>query len=35
VHCRPVDVLEAPDGNLFVSDDFTGAIYRLTYKPLQ
>lgn len=28
---RPVDVLEGPDGELFVSDDFTGAIYRISY----
>ncbi len=28
---RPVDVLEGPDGELFVSDDFTGAIYRVVY----
>jgi glucose/arabinose dehydrogenase len=28
---RPVDVLEGPDGELFVSDDFTGAIYRIAY----
>lgn len=27
---RPVDVVEAPDGTLFVSDDYAGAIYRLT-----
>jgi glucose/arabinose dehydrogenase len=27
---RPVDVLEAPDGRLYVSDDFSGAIWRLT-----
>ncbi|MBM3519588.1 MAG: sorbosone dehydrogenase family protein [Alphaproteobacteria bacterium] len=29
VICRPVDVLEAEDGALFVSDDYTGAIYRI------
>ena len=29
---RPVDVLVAPDGALFVSDDFAGAIYRISYK---
>jgi glucose/arabinose dehydrogenase len=28
---RPVDVLEGPDGELFVSDDYAGAIYRITY----
>lgn len=31
--CRPVDVIEARDGTLFVSDDFAGAIYRLSYRP--
>jgi len=25
--CRPVDVIEAPDGSLYVSDDYVGAIY--------
>lgn len=29
---RPVDVLIAPDGALFVSDDRKGAIYRISYK---
>lgn len=28
---RPVDVLQMPDGSLLVSDDFAGAIYRITY----
>ena len=28
---RPVDVLMLPDGSLLVSDDFTGAIYRVSY----
>jgi glucose/arabinose dehydrogenase len=28
---RPVDVLVLPDGSLLVSDDFAGAIYRVTY----
>jgi glucose/arabinose dehydrogenase len=28
---RPVDVLVAPDGSLFVSDDKEGRIYRVTY----
>lgn len=28
---RPVDVLNAPDGSLLVSDDRRGAIYRITY----
>jgi glucose/arabinose dehydrogenase len=30
VICRPVDILEAPDGSLYVTDDYTGAIYRIT-----
>ncbi len=29
---RPVDVLIAKDGSLFVSDDRTGAVYRIYYK---
>jgi glucose/arabinose dehydrogenase len=29
---RPVDLLEMPDGSLLVSDDTSGAIYRITYK---
>lgn len=29
---RPVDVLNAPDGSLLVSDDFAGAIYKISYK---
>lgn len=28
---RPVDVLNMPDGSLLISDDKTGAIYRVTY----
>jgi glucose/arabinose dehydrogenase len=28
---RPNDVLQAKDGSLMVSDDFTGAIYRISY----
>ena len=28
---RPVDVAVGKDGSLFVSDDFAGAIYRITY----
>lgn len=27
---RPVDVAQAPDGAIYVSDDFTGSIYRIT-----
>jgi glucose/arabinose dehydrogenase len=29
---RPVDVLDGPDGSLYVSDDFGGAIYRVSYR---
>jgi glucose/arabinose dehydrogenase len=28
---RPVDVLVLKDGSLLISDDFNGAIYRVTY----
>jgi glucose/arabinose dehydrogenase len=28
---RPVDVLEGPDGALYVSDDYAGAVYRVSY----
>ncbi len=28
---RPVDVAELPDGSLLVSDDFAGALYRISY----
>ena len=28
---RPVDVLVMPDGSLLVSDDYAGAIYRISY----
>jgi glucose/arabinose dehydrogenase len=30
---RPVDLAELPDGSLLISDDKSGAIYRLTYNP--
>jgi glucose/arabinose dehydrogenase len=30
---RPVDVLEAPDGSLLVSDDAADMIYRISYAP--
>ncbi len=30
---RPVDVANLPDGSILVSDDFAGAIYRITYAP--
>lgn len=29
---RPVDVIEAEDGTIYVSDDFAGAVYRVTYR---
>jgi len=28
---RPVDVQVLPDGSMLVSDDYAGAIYRITY----
>lgn len=28
---RPVDIAEGPDGDFYVSDDFSGSIYRLAY----
>ena len=28
---RPVDMLQMPDGALLISDDWNGAIYRLSY----
>jgi glucose/arabinose dehydrogenase len=33
VICRPVDILEGPDGRLFVSDDYAGAVYTITKTP--
>ena len=30
---RPVDVAVGPDGALYVSDDFAGAIYRIAHEP--
>jgi glucose/arabinose dehydrogenase len=30
---RPVDVAVAPDGGLFISDDQSGTVYKLTYTP--
>jgi glucose/arabinose dehydrogenase len=30
---RPVDVVEGPDGAIYVSDDYTGSIYRVSYAP--
>jgi glucose/arabinose dehydrogenase len=29
---RPVDVMNMPDGSLLISDDWNGAVYRLTYE---
>jgi glucose/arabinose dehydrogenase len=29
---RPVDVAQMPDGSLLVSDDFAGALYRISYE---
>jgi glucose/arabinose dehydrogenase len=29
---RPVDVAELSDGSLLISDDFAGALYRITYE---
>jgi glucose/arabinose dehydrogenase len=28
---RPVDVAQGPDGSIYVSDDYAGAVYRVTY----
>jgi glucose/arabinose dehydrogenase len=28
---RPADVLPLPDGSLLISDDYAGAVYRVTY----
>ncbi len=28
---RPVDVAQGPDGAIYISDDYAGAIYRITY----
>jgi glucose/arabinose dehydrogenase len=30
---RPVDIAEGGEGAIYVSDDFTGSIYRVTYRP--
>jgi glucose/arabinose dehydrogenase len=32
---RPVDVAQLPDGSLIVSDDFAGALYRITYEGMK
>jgi mono/diheme cytochrome c family protein len=31
---RPVDVAQGPDGAIYVSDDYAGAIYRISYEGL-
>ena len=28
---RPVDIAQGPDGAIYISDDYAGAIYRVTY----
>lgn len=28
---RPVDVAQGPDGSIYISDDYAGAVYRVTY----
>jgi glucose/arabinose dehydrogenase len=32
---RPVDIAEDRQGNLFLSDDFSGTVYKITYQPDQ
>ncbi len=32
VIARPVDVAEGPDGAIYISDDFSGSIYRVSYR---
>jgi glucose/arabinose dehydrogenase len=34
VYGRPVDLLILDDGSLLISDDYAGAIYRVTYAPV-
>jgi glucose/arabinose dehydrogenase len=29
---RPVDLIVGPDGSLYLSDDYAGFIYRISYK---
>ncbi len=29
---RPVDILVGKDGSMYISDDFAGVIYRVTYE---
>ncbi len=31
IYGRPVDVAQAPDGAIYISDDYAGAIYRVAY----
>lgn len=28
---RPVDIAQGPDGRIYISDDYTGSIYRVVY----
>ncbi len=30
---RPVDIIDAPDGTLYISDDYAGVIYRVIHQP--
>jgi glucose/arabinose dehydrogenase len=30
---RPVDIMNMPDGSTLISDDWNGAVYRLSYGP--
>jgi glucose/arabinose dehydrogenase len=30
---RPVDVMNMPDGSMLISDDWNGAVWRVTYGP--
>ena len=30
---RPADVTQGPDGTIYISDDYAGAIYRVVYRP--
>ena len=32
---RPVDIAEAPDGSIYISDDFTGSVYRLSHSRVE
>ena len=32
---RPVDIAEAPDGSIYISDDFTGSVYRVSHTKVE